>query len=55
MVSMVTFLLLNGVELEASDEDIENIIVDVAEKKIDKKKLASWLKRYSRIHNFTDS
>ncbi len=49
MVSMVTFLILNGIRLMALNEEIEDIIVEVAEKKVDKKKLAEWIKAHSSI------
>ena len=50
MVSMVTFLILNGISVTASNTAIEDMMVDVAEKKVEKDELAAWLKKYSMIN-----
>lgn len=47
MVSMASFLFLNGIDLNADDKEIEDIMVDVVEDKITQQQLAQWLKANS--------
>lgn len=47
MVSMATFLDINGISLNAPEELIPDLLVDIATHKINREKLASWLKSYS--------
>lgn len=49
MISMVNFLSLNNINLLVSNQEIEDIMVNVAEKKITKSKLISWIKKHSSI------
>ena len=51
LVSMVTFLNLNGLSLQAENKEIEDIMVNVAEKKVDMKKLAVWIKQRCQDQN----
>src|SRR6185312_3994132 len=45
LVSMVSFLSLNGITVTAQNDEIEDIMVNVAEKKITQAELTSWLKQ----------
>lgn len=47
LTTMVNFLALNGIALIAPDLEIENIMVDIAEKKISRNDLVEWIKKYS--------
>jgi death-on-curing protein len=48
MISMINFLSLNDINLVVSNQVIENMMVKVAEKKISKAKLISWIKKHSK-------
>jgi death-on-curing protein len=45
---MDNFLQVNGYELNSPPAETTEMMVDVAEKKISSKKLAAWLKKYSK-------
>lgn len=45
MVTMGNFLLLNGIELTASQADVEQVMVDIAEDRITHEELVEWLRR----------
>ncbi|WP_423063031.1 type II toxin-antitoxin system death-on-curing family toxin [Candidiatus Paracoxiella cheracis] len=47
MLSMYNFLYLNDIVLEVSDEEIEQMMVDIAEKKVARIELAEWLRTHS--------
>lgn len=49
LVSMLTFLLLNDISVEISDDLIEEIMVDIATDKMTKEDLSEWLKKYSKL------
>jgi len=42
-LAMVTFLQMNGVELEASEDELFELCLDVAEGKLEKAQVAKWL------------
>lgn len=46
MVSMVVFLLINGIELNADNKEIEDKIVEVVENHVNQSDLAHWLKNH---------
>jgi len=48
LVSMYNFLILNGYKLTASETEAEDMIVDVAQKKISSEKLTAWLRKHSQ-------
>ncbi|HEV2614081.1 MAG TPA: type II toxin-antitoxin system death-on-curing family toxin [Gammaproteobacteria bacterium] len=48
LVSTYNFLVLNGYQLTASETEAEDIIVDVAQKKISSEKLTEWLKKHCK-------
>ena len=41
--AMETFLILNGFEIEASIDEQEKIILELADGRLDREKLTSWL------------
>lgn len=43
MLSMVVFLGLNGARLIATDEEMEELMIDIVEDRIDQSQLARWL------------
>ncbi len=47
MISMIDFLALNGISLTALNDEIENIMVAIAEKKISRDKVIHWIKKHS--------
>lgn len=47
MVSMVVFLEINGIQLSACDQQIEDIMIDIVENKITQDGLADWLRSYA--------
>lgn len=47
MISMVNLLLLNSITLTVPNEEIENKMVDIAEKKVTTAQLKIWIKKYS--------
>ena len=47
-VSALVFLVLNGFELDVPEDDFANIVLDVAQGKIDKAQVAVFLKQYSK-------
>ena len=44
--AMETFLILNGFEIEASIDEQEAIILDLASGRLDRKKFTAWLNRH---------
>ena len=44
--AMETFLILNGFEIEATLDDQEKIILDLAAGKVDRDKLTAWLNNH---------
>lgn len=48
LVSTYNFLILNGHKLTASQKEAEDMMVDIAEKKISSEKLTDWLKKHSK-------
>jgi prophage maintenance system killer protein len=44
---MITFLKINNFNINVSNYEAVNIVVDVAEKKISRKELARWLEKNS--------
>jgi death-on-curing protein len=49
--AMETFLILNGYEIDATTDDQEQIILDLAAGKVTRHEFATWLK--SHIHRIT--
>jgi len=49
MVSMINFLFLNNIMLEASNQAIENKMVKIAEKKVTRAQLTAWIKKHSTV------
>lgn len=49
MISMVNFLLLNNIALNVSNEEIEDKMVDIANKKVSRVELTAWIKKYSSL------
>lgn len=47
-VSAAVFLLLNGFELDAPEDDLADLVLDVAQGKIDKSQIAVFVKQYSK-------
>ncbi len=47
-VSALVFLVLNGFELDVPEDDFADIVLDVAQGKIDKAQVAVFLKQYSK-------
>jgi death-on-curing protein len=41
--AMEIFLILNGFEIEASIDEQENIILELADGRLDREKLTAWL------------
>ena len=52
---METFLILNGLEVEASVDDQERIILDVAAGRVDRAALAEWLSDHVRPNRIAGS
>lgn len=48
LVSTYNFLILNGYQLTASEKEAEDMMVDIAEKKISSEDLTQWLKKHSK-------
>jgi death-on-curing protein len=44
--AMETFLILNGFEIEASIDEQETIILDLADGKLDREKFTAWLNNH---------
>lgn len=44
MVSMIVFLLVNGIEVNADNQEIEDKIVELVEDKINQYELSLWIK-----------
>lgn len=44
MLSMVVFLSINGVHMKASDQEIEDLMVDIVEDRISQEEVAQWLR-----------
>ncbi|MBI2024816.1 MAG: type II toxin-antitoxin system death-on-curing family toxin [Candidatus Harrisonbacteria bacterium] len=42
------FLFLNGLELTATNKEVENFVLEVVDKKFDLETIASWFKKHSR-------
>ncbi len=52
MVSMVSFLLLNGVAaFSVENDEIEEMMVTIAKKEISRSELTTWIKKYSYDFN----
>ena len=51
--AMETFLILNGFEIEASIDEQEKIILDLASGRLDREKFSAWLNKH--IINITNS
>jgi len=49
LVSMLTFLLLNGINIDVSNELIEEVMVEIATDQINKKQLTIWLKKHAHL------
>ena len=47
LLTMVTFLALNGLELDAGDPEILTVIVGVAASRVTEADLATWLRRHT--------
>jgi death on curing protein len=47
MTSMMNFLLCNDLYLETTNTEIEDMMVNIAEKKITQKSLVAWLRKRS--------
>lgn len=47
LLTMVTFLTLNGLELDARDPEILTVIVGVAASRVTEVDLATWLRRHT--------
>jgi death on curing protein len=45
---METFLVLNGVEIDATVDDQERLMLDLARGRIDRTNLTDWLHRHLR-------
>jgi death-on-curing protein len=45
---METFLILNGYEIDATTDDQEQIILDLAAGKVTRQVFATWLKNHIR-------
>lgn len=48
LIAMYAFLKVNGLLLDAPDE-IEDVMVNIAEKQISRSELAGWLKKYTSM------
>lgn len=46
MISMLVFLIINGIDVDVTDEEIENKMVEIVENQITQSDLAQWLKNY---------
>ena len=44
MVSMIVFLFINNIHLHADNREIEEIMVDVVENRIEQKEFAIWIR-----------
>jgi death on curing protein len=49
MVSALVFLSLNGIELSADEDGLENMLISVAEGKIGKSKIAQFFRENSQL------
>jgi len=49
--AMEVFLLLNGHEIDASVEDQEKIIIDVASGKVSRIELSEWISKHMVVRN----
>lgn len=47
MISMVNFLWINRYAIQVSDAEMEEKMVAVAEKKVNRKQLTTWIKQHS--------
>lgn len=47
LIAMYTFLFVNGYRLEADKKSLFAIVVDLASGKVEKKELATYLKKHS--------
>lgn len=47
MVSMINFLWINGLAIQVSDKEMEDKMVAIAEKKVNRKQLTKWIKEHS--------
>ncbi|MBI2855104.1 MAG: hypothetical protein HYX87_09340 [Chloroflexi bacterium] len=54
-VSSYVFLLMNGIELGADEDDFEKIVVSVAEGRTDKAAVARFFRRNARTTNRTSA
>lgn len=43
MVSMIVFLFINNILLNADNRDIEEVMIDIVEDRIEQKELAKWI------------
>lgn len=51
MVSMVVFLFTNNIFIECDNTEIENLMVDIVEDKIDQTELSNWLRSHVQIRS----
>lgn len=51
MLSMVVFLFINGIIIDADNLEIENIIIDIVEDKLDQTDVANWLKENAKSNS----
>lgn len=49
--AMEVFLLLNGYEIDASVDEQEKIIIDVASGKVSRIELNAWLRKHMAVRN----
>jgi len=47
-VAMARFLVINGYQIIATNEEVEEAMLAVAEKRMNEAKLAAWLKKHSK-------
>lgn len=51
LLCMVAFLEINNIEIDVSNEVIEEVMVEIATDKMNKKQLTDWLKNYGKTLN----
>ena len=49
MISAFIFLLINDIEIESNQNDLEEIVMNVAKGKMNKREIALWLEKNVKI------
>ncbi len=48
LVSMLSFLLINNIEIDVGNDIIEELMVEIATDQMDRMQVTAWLKKYTK-------